>query len=284
MGRLTRLNIKSIHDKSIQHMKTLFSSSNYKFTSCYYSSINLKHFPNLFRMTYRRTKLLKGGTYMFKFFKRMKTVVASELNAMLDKAEDPVKMLDQFMRDMGEDIKDAEKAVAKQIANEKILAKKLEDTKAMVEKRQQQAEQAVDAEKDELARRALADKKEYENQVNLLTESYEKAKADSEVLKNKLSEMKREYQQMRLKKDSLKARAESAKTRTKINRTMSSIGGDDSRLGFERMEEKVLQFEAEAETTEDLSAQSRTLDDEFAELNSDVEDELAALKKSMGKE
>ncbi|HEY4602277.1 MAG TPA: PspA/IM30 family protein [Cerasibacillus sp.] len=221
---------------------------------------------------------------MFKFFKRMKTVVASELNAMLDKAEDPVKMLDQFMRDMGEDIKDAEKAVAKQIANEKILAKKLEDTKAMVEKRQQQAEQAVDAEKDELARRALADKKEYENQVNLLTESYEKAKADSEVLKNKLSEMKREYQQMRLKKDSLKARAESAKTRTKINRTMSSIGGDDSRLGFERMEEKVLQFEAEAETTEDLSAQSRTLDDEFAELNSDVEDELAALKKSMGKE
>lgn len=60
---------------------------------------------------------------------------------------------------------------------------------------------------------------------------------------------------------------------------MSSIGNDNSKRGFERMEEKVLQFEAEAETTEDLSKENRSLDDELAELDSDVDDELAALKK-----
>lgn len=221
---------------------------------------------------------------MFQFFKRMKTIVSSELNAMLDKAEDPVKMLEQFLRDMGEDIKDVEKAVAKQIANEKILKHKLEDAKVMVDKRQEQAVKAVDAGKDDLARRALQDKKEYESQAQLLNESYEKAKEDSETLKSKLKEMKKEYQQMQLKKDTLQARAESAKTRTKINRTMSSIGNDNSKRGFERMEEKVLQFEAEAETTEDLSKENRSLDDELAELDSDVDDELAALKKAMGKE
>ncbi len=220
---------------------------------------------------------------MFQFFKRMKTIVSSELNAMLDKAEDPVKMLEQFLRDMGEDIKDVEKAVAKQIANEKILKHKLEDAKVMVDKRQEQAVKAVDAGKDDLARRALQDKKEYESQAQLLNESYEKAKEDSETLKSKLKEMKKEYQQMQLKKDTLQARAESAKTRTKINRTMSSIGNDNSKRGFERMEEKVLQFEAEAETTEDLSKENRSLDDELAELDSDVDDELAALKKSNGK-
>src|SRR5690606_21797256 len=218
---------------------------------------------------------------MFRFFKRVKTVVSSELNAMLDKAEDPVKMLDQFMRDMAEDIREVEAAVAKQIANEKMLKRKMDDAQAMVEKRQKQAEQAIVAGNDDLARRALEDKKQHESTATTLTESWQRAKQDSELLKTKLDEMKKEYQQMNLKKDSLKARAESAKTRTKINRTMSNVGNDKSRQGFERMEEKVLRFEAEAETSEDLSFASRTLDDEFEELSktSEVDDELAKLKE-----
>ncbi|WP_186578382.1 PspA/IM30 family protein [Aquibacillus kalidii] len=222
---------------------------------------------------------------MFKLFSRVKTVVSSELNAMLDKAEDPVKMLDQFMRDMESDIREVESAVAKQIANEKMLKRKYEDSQALVDKRQEQAEKAIESGNEDLARRALQDKKDHEQQANTLKESWERAKKDADVLREKLDEMKKEYQDMKLKKDSLKARAESAKTRTKMNRTMSSIGNDDSKRGFERMEEKVLQFEAEADTSEDLSAASRTLDDEFEELEKDsVDDELAALKKKMGKE
>lgn len=221
---------------------------------------------------------------MFQFFQRMKTVVSSELNAMIDKAEDPVKMLDQFLRDMGEDIRDAEAAIAKQIANEKMLKRKANDAQAMVDKRQEQAEKAIEAGNDDLARRALQDKQDHETTATSLNESWDRAKADVDSLRTKLDEMKREYQEMNMKKDSLKARAESAKTRTKMNRTMSSIGGDDSRQGFERMEEKVLRYEAEAETTEDLSQASRTLDDEFRDLvTNDVDDELAALKKKLGK-
>jgi len=220
---------------------------------------------------------------MFKLFKRMKTVVSSELNSMLDKAEDPVKMLDQFMREMGEDIRDVEAAVAKQIANEKILKRKIDDNKTMINKRQEQAEQALEADKEDLARRALQNKKEYEEQVNVLKESWEHALQDTEQLKSKLDEMKSEYHQMKLKKDSLKARAESAKTKTKVNHTMSSIGSDASKQGFERMEERVIQYEAEAETSEDLSRENHTLDDEFAKLDNDIEDELAELKKSMKK-
>lgn len=222
---------------------------------------------------------------MFQFFKRIKTVVSSELNAMLDKAEDPVKMLDQFMRDMEADIREVEAAVAKQIANEKMLKRKSDDAQALVEKRQAQAEKAIEAGNEDLARRALEDKNEQAAQADSLRESWERAKQDADQLREKLDEMKKEYQQMQLKKDSLKARAESAKTRTKMNRTMSSIGNDASKQGFERMEEKVLQFEAEADTSEDLSAASKTLDDEFEELaKNDVDDELAALKKKLGKE
>ncbi|WP_404453570.1 PspA/IM30 family protein [Virgibacillus necropolis] len=222
---------------------------------------------------------------MFKFFKRVSTVVSSELNTLLDKAEDPVKMLDQFMRDMAEDIREVESAVAKQIANEKMLKRKSDDAQAMVDKRQKQAEKALNANDEDLARRALQDKGEHEKQANLLKESWERAKKDSDMLRDKLDEMKKEYQEMKLKQDSLKARAESAKTRTKMNRTMSSVGNDDSKAGFERMEEKVMRFEAEAETSEDLSKESRSLDDEFEDLEDNgVDDELAALKKKMGKE
>ncbi|WP_138415314.1 PspA/IM30 family protein [Aquibacillus sediminis] len=222
---------------------------------------------------------------MFKMFKRVKTVVSSELNSMLDKAEDPVKMLDQFMRDMESDIREVESSVAKQIANEKMLKRKYDDAQALVDKRQSQAEQAIEAGNEDLARRALQDKKDQETQANTLKESWERAKSDSDTLRTKLDEMKKEYQDMKLKKDSLKARAESAKTRTKMNRTMSSIGNDESKRGFERMEEKVLRYEAEADTSEDLSAESKSLDDEFADLEKDdVDDELAALKKKMGKE
>jgi phage shock protein A len=223
---------------------------------------------------------------LFQFFKRMKTVVGSELNAMLDKAEDPVKMLDQFMREMEADIRDAEAAVAKQIANEKMLQKKYEDAEKMATKRQEQAVKALEAENEDLARRALEDKKTYQSQADTLHESYIRAKEDADTLRAKLDEMKSEYNEMKLKKDSLKARAESAKTRTKMNRAMSGIGGDQSRKGFERMEEKVLQFEAEAETSDDMRSSSRSLDDELDALDKEnsVDDELAALKKQIGKE
>ncbi|MEK4027106.1 PspA/IM30 family protein [Pseudobacillus sp. FSL P4-0506] len=223
---------------------------------------------------------------MFQFFKRMKTYVGSELNAALDKAEDPVKMLDQFMREMEMDIRDAETAVAKQIANEKMLKKKLDEANNMVEKRQQQAITALEAGNEDLARRALEDKKVYEGQAESMRSAHEQASQDAAVLREKLDEMKREYQEMKLKKDSLKARAESAKTRTKMNRAMSSIGGDESRRGFERMEEKVLQYEAEAETSDDLRSSSRGIDEELDALktHSAIDEELAALKKKLGKE
>ncbi|MEQ6390735.1 PspA/IM30 family protein [Bacillaceae bacterium S4-13-58] len=222
---------------------------------------------------------------MFKFFKRVSTVVSSELNAMIDKAEDPVKMLDQFMREMAEDIRESETAVAKLISNEKLLQRKYEDAEKLVQKREEQAIKALEAGNEDLARKALEDKKSQSAQAESFKESYTRAKADADTLRNKLDEMKNEYHEMQMKKDALKARAESAKTRTKMNRAMSSIGDDKSRQGFERMEEKVMNLEAEAETSEDLHSSNRSLDDEFEALEKNtVDDELEALKKKISKE
>lgn len=223
---------------------------------------------------------------MFNVFKRVKTMMSSELNAVLDKAEDPIKLLDQYMRDMGADIREVENAVAKQMANEKILKKKLDDAKVLVEKREAQAVKALEADDEALAKRALEDKKIQQTTADSLQEAHDRALVDVNDLRLKLDDMKKEYQQMQLKQDSLKARAETAKVKTKMNRTMSNIGSDDAKQGFERMEEKVLRYEAEAETSEDLRADSEGLDGEFEEIdkNNSIDDELAALKKKLGKE
>jgi phage shock protein A len=76
-------------------------------------------------------------------FKRLKDVTLANINAILDKAEDPEKMVDQYLRDMEDDLMDVEKAVATAIANKMKFEKKVQDEKEMVEKREQQAVTAL---------------------------------------------------------------------------------------------------------------------------------------------
>ncbi|ADU32049.1 PspA/IM30 family protein [Evansella cellulosilytica] len=219
---------------------------------------------------------------MFRFFNRVRTIVASEVNSLLNKAEDPAKMLDQFLADMEKDLAEVESAVAKQIANEKVLKNKYEEAVAYVNRREEQALKALESGDEELARRVLEDKNKQQGNADSLKLSYEEAQKLSAELREKLQEMKEEYNEMKMKKDSLKARSESAKARSKVNKTMSGIGSG-AKAGFERMEEKVIHHEAEAETSEEMRSVNRTLDDELKQLdrNSAVDNDLAALKAKL---
>lgn len=91
-------------------------------------------------------------------FKRLRDLTMSNINAIIDKAEDPVKMTDQYIRDMQEDLEDAEKAVAAQIAIEKRFKQQYEEQAALVKKREEQAHTAAKAQNVDLARRALEEK------------------------------------------------------------------------------------------------------------------------------
>ncbi|MBX6395132.1 MAG: PspA/IM30 family protein [Alicyclobacillaceae bacterium] len=218
-------------------------------------------------------------------FKRLRDISLANLNALLDKVEDPVKLLDQYLRDMEEDLREAEEAVAAAIAVEKKLKAQYEEAQSLVEKRAKQAEEAVLAGKDDLARRALADKKEQETKAREFQQQYEAAKRNADALREKLAEMKEEIAKLKNKRDTLVARAQAAKAQKEINRAMSGIGIDNSARGFQRMEEKVLQLEAEAEATGELYQKERSLDEEFRDLqkDADVEQELAALKAKLNK-
>lgn len=218
-------------------------------------------------------------------FKRIKDVTLANINDLIDRAEDPEKMIEQYLRDMGEDLRDAESAVSKAIANRMKFEKLISEEKEMVDKRQHQAIQALEANKEDLARRALEDKNIHQENLDQYQAQYDMAKSQADKLQHQLREMKSKYDDMKNKKDMLKARAQSAKAQKEMNDAMSGINSDGALSGFERMEDKVNQMEAQASASESMLDENRSLDDELETLGrSDVNDELAALKAQLNKE
>lgn len=214
-------------------------------------------------------------------FKRLRDLTMSNINAIIDKAEDPIKMTDQYIRDMTEDLEDAEKAVASQIAIEKRFKALYEEQAALVEKRTQQAHTAAQAQNVDLARRALEEKKSAEAKRDEYKASYDQNKLAADNLRAKLEEMRKQLTAMKNKRETLVARYNAAKAQTEINKAMNGFSSDSASSGLKRMEEKMLQMEARAEASNEMNTREKSLDEEFENLGKDkvVEDELAALMK-----
>ncbi|MBD2846249.1 PspA/IM30 family protein [Paenibacillus sp. IB182496] len=214
-------------------------------------------------------------------FKRLRDLTLSNVYALIERAEDPIKLTDQYIRDMQEDLVDAEKAVAAQIAIEKKFEQLYEEQRALVGRRTEQAHMAAQAQNVDLARRALEEKQAAETRMNEYKTSYDQNKASADKLRTKLGEMRKQLTEMKNKREALVARYQAAKAQNEINQAMNGFNTDSASGGMKRMEEKMLQMEAQAEASEQLSDKGKSLDDEFANLskNKAVEDELAALLK-----
>ncbi|WP_274650351.1 PspA/IM30 family protein [Paenibacillus humicola] len=214
-------------------------------------------------------------------FKRLRDLTLSNVYALIEKAEDPVKLTDQYIRDMQEDLEDAEKAVAAQIAIEKKFKQLYEEQEALVKKRDEQAHTAAQMQNIDLARRALEEKKEAEQKMAEYKSSYDQNKSAADNLRAKLEEMRKQLTEMKNKRETLVARYNAAKAQNEINKSMTGFNSDSAAAGLKRMEEKMLQMEAQAEASNELNSKGKSLDDEFAALGKDkaVDDELAALMK-----
>lgn len=218
-------------------------------------------------------------------FKRLRDLTLSNVFALIEKAEDPIKLTDQYIRDMQEDLEDAEKAVAAQIALEKKFKKLYEEQEQLFQKRDEQAHLAAREQNMDLARRALEEKKTAETKMQEYKTSYEQNKVLAENLREKLDEMRKQLTEMKNKRETLVARYNAAKAQKEINRSMAGFGSDTAAAGLKRMEEKMLQMEAEAEASNELNTKEKSLDEEFAALNKTnaVDEELEGLMKQYAK-
>lgn len=204
-------------------------------------------------------------------FDRFKTVVSSNINDLISKAENPEKMLNQLLIDMNEQMIESKKAVAMAIADEKKLEREAAENKRMAEDWEKKAMLAVRSNRDDLAKEALLRKQEYEGYATQLTQQWQAQKESVEKLKVSLRELQSKIDEANRKKNILIARAKRAEAQDKINKTMSSLSGNRSAFDtFDRMSKKVDEMEARADATKELedATSGATLEKQFAELES----------------
>jgi len=220
-------------------------------------------------------------------FSRLKTLISSNVNDVISKAEKPEKMLNQLIIEMQEQLLESKKAVALAIADEKKLERLVATQEAQAQDWEKKAMLAVKAGKDDLAKEALPRKQEYDNASAEYRKQWEDQKASVEKLKESLRELQNKIEEAQRKKNLLIARAKRAEAQQKIQNTISSVSGNRSAFdAFDRMAQKVDQMEAQAEAARELEdfSSSTNLEKRFAELEkSDASADLLLeeLKKKM---
>ncbi|MDN3494560.1 PspA/IM30 family protein [Planococcus sp. APC 4015] len=228
-------------------------------------------------------------------FGRISTLMKANINALLDSAEDPQKMLDQLVRDYSNSIADAESAIAETIGNLRLLERDHQEdiqaatewgNKALAASRKadelRSAGNATDADKfDNLAKIALQRQISEENEARAIAPAIASQTEVVDKLKDGLNGMKQKLEQLRSKRSELLARAKTAEAQTKVHDAVKSIDVLDPTSELGRFEDKVRRQEAIAQGKQELAASS--LDAQFTALDdigelTEVEARLAVLK------
>jgi phage shock protein A len=218
-------------------------------------------------------------------FSRLAGLIKSNLNDLINKAEDPAKMLEQMLLDMQSQLVEAKKQVAVAIADEKRLKKQLDNETAAAGEWEKKAMLAVKAGNDGLAREALARQQEHAQLAEGYQGQWEQQRAAVEQLKGALQTLNAKIEEAKRKKNLLVARAKRAEAQKTIAETMHGLQDVSAFETMNRMEEKITQMEAQTEAHLEL-AQSTSgdhLDAQFKQLQAgSTDDALAALKAKMG--
>jgi phage shock protein A len=213
---------------------------------------------------------------------RVSTLIRANINDLIDRAEDPEKVIKQLLADMNNQLLQVKTQVAASIADEKQLEQRYLENQQKAAEWQHKAELAVEKGQDDLAREALARRNAFQQTADGFKTQYEEQARQVETLKDALHQLESKIQEAQTKEDLLIARSRRAKAETQIRTTLSGLDTSGALASFERMEDKVTQQEARASALGELDQDST--DQRFAllEQENEVDRQLTELKAKKG--
>ena len=219
---------------------------------------------------------------------RFGDIMAANINALLDKAEDPAKMVDQTLRNLRENLADVKKETKAVMADELSAKRRLDECQAEIARYTNAATNAVKAGQDNDARVLLEKKQSLSAKLTDLQQTYDLAHANATKMRQMHDKLVNDIAELETRKDTIKAKINVAKAQERINKVTDAAGeASDNLVAFDRMEDKADRLLDEAMAHADLNEGPK---DEAADLadkygggssNMSVEDELAAIKASM---
>jgi phage shock protein A len=220
-------------------------------------------------------------------FNKLSTMVRSNINDLIARAENPEKMLNQIIIDMREQLTKAKHEVAVAIADERKLKEQAEKEHHQAQDWERRAMLAVKEGKDDLARQALLRQQEYGGRAQALYDTWQRQAEETERLKDSLRQLNNKIEEARRKKNLLIAKQKRAQAQKRIHETMAGLSDRSAFEAFDRMADRIEETErralASAEVTEELNTGDH-LEKEFAQLErgDNADARLIELKRKMG--
>jgi phage shock protein A len=222
-------------------------------------------------------------------FTRVKDLLQANIMDIVNKAEDPEKMLNLYVERATEEVRNFQIQVNRAVADKIQLEERIETLRKEVEQRAEHASLAVQQGKDDLARTALTLKKQAETSIaDYQSQLADQTKAVDDLQEN-LRILTEKLEKAKIERNNLVMRQRRAETMKKANEAVAGMSNQDPMENFDRMKERVERMEAEAKASKTMVQTGNSIEDQFAELekgkaNSEVEDELAKLKAQFKKD
>ncbi len=215
------------------------------------------------------------------FFDRLSRLLRANLNDLVSKAEDPVKILEQSVADMQSDLVKLRQAVAMAISSQKRLKSQADQAQLQSRTWYERAELALQKGEEDLAREALTRRKAFQESFSGLDNQLQAQSGQVEMLKRSLLKLEGKIAEAKTKKDMLKARAQAAKAQQQLQSAVGNMGSNSAMAAFERMEDKVEALEASGQAAAEIAGTD--LESKFAALEGgdDLDDELNALRQKL---
>ena len=223
--------------------------------------------------------------------KRFKDIMSANINALLDKAEDPAKMVDQYLRDMQNDLGKVKAETAAVMAEAARSKRQLDECDAEIEKMQKYAIKALQAGNEEDAKKFLEQKQKLTADREGFQQAADNAQANADKMRAMHDKLTKDIAALNERKASIKAKMAAAKAQEKMNDLTAKVGNTkltDGTAAFDRMEAKANQMLDQANAMAELNSSGsvESIDDLASKYdttsNPDVDNELEALKAQLG--